>query len=75
LKAESYGEVRHGLDPGIGHASQKVLTEIVAPDGAINLVMPSDTEVGSATKTMTSVGVVHNQDNESLGLMLAFWVW
>ena len=68
LKAGNYGEVRHGLDPGIGLPSQKVLTEIVAPDGAINLVLPSDFDVGSArTKTTTSVGVVHNQENGAYG--------
>ncbi|KAJ4349495.1 uncharacterized protein N0V89_008111 [Didymosphaeria variabile] len=63
LKAGNYGEVKHGIDPGIGLPSQKVLTEIVAPDGAINLVLPSNFDVGSATKTTTSVGIVHNQDN------------
>ncbi|KIL84103.1 hypothetical protein FAVG1_12680 [Fusarium avenaceum] len=80
LKDGNYGKVRHGLDPGIGRASQKVLTEIVTPDGAINLVMPSDTEVGSATKTTTSVGVVHNTDNgihgadaRDLGLVTCRW--
>jgi hypothetical protein len=68
LKAGNYGEVQHGLDPGIGAPSQKVLTEIVAPNGSIDLVLPSDWEVGSAqTKTSTSVGIVHNQDNGAYG--------
>ena len=67
LKAGNYGEVQYGLDAGIGLPSQKVLTEIVSPDGAINLVLPSDFDVGSATKTMTSVGVVHNQENGAYG--------
>jgi NADPH2:quinone reductase len=67
LQAGGYGEVRHGLDPGIGEPSQKVLTEIVASDGAINLVLPSDFDVGTVEKTSTSVGVVHNQENGAYG--------
>jgi NADPH2:quinone reductase len=63
----NYGKVLHGIDPGIGLPSQKVLTEIVAPDGAINLVLPSNFDVGSATKTTTSVGIVHNQENGAYG--------
>ncbi|KAL1610589.1 hypothetical protein SLS60_002259 [Paraconiothyrium brasiliense] len=80
LEAGNYGEVRHGLDPGIGRPSQKVLTEIVTPDGAINLVLPSDVDVGSATKTTTSVGTIHNQqygphdpDNHDLGFVTCRW--
>ncbi|KAF9735018.1 hypothetical protein PMIN06_000788 [Paraphaeosphaeria minitans] len=80
LQAGGFGPVRHGLDPGIGLASQKVLTEVVAPDGAINLVLPSDFDVGSATKSTTSVGVVHNQedgaygaDASDLGLVTCRW--
>lgn len=67
LKDGEYGQVRHGLDPGMGGTSQKFLTEIVAPDGAIDLVMPSDIDVGSATKTTTFVGTVHHQDNGAFG--------
>jgi NADPH2:quinone reductase len=67
LKAGNYSQPKHGMDPGIGPSSQKVLTEIVAPDGAINLVLPSNYDVGSATKTLTSVGVVHNQDDGAHG--------
>ena len=67
LKAGDYGAVRYGLDPGIGLPSQKVLTEVVSPDGAINLVLPSNFNAGSATKTLTSVGVVHNQENGAHG--------
>lgn len=81
LKAGNYGLVQHGLDPGIGSSSQKVLNEIVTPDGAINLVMPSDTDIKSATKTITSVGVVHNTDNgahgadaRDLGLVTSRWL-
>lgn len=81
IEAGNYGPVLHGLDPGIGKSSQKVLNEIVTPEGAINLVMPSDTEIASATKTITSVGVVHNTDNGShgadardLGLVTARWL-
>jgi len=43
--------------------------------------MPSDTEIASATKTMTSVGVVHSTDNgchgadaRDLGLVTARWL-
>jgi NADPH2:quinone reductase len=81
LKNGDYGQVRHGLDPGIGEPSQKVLTEIVTPDGEINLVLPSDWDAGSATKTSTSVGIVHNQDNGAygadgtdLGLVTCRWI-
>jgi NADPH2:quinone reductase len=42
--------------------------------------MPSDTEVASATKSITSVGVVHNMDNgghgadaRDLGLVMSAW--
>ncbi|RYO00217.1 hypothetical protein AA0119_g6258 [Alternaria tenuissima] len=81
LKAGNYGELRHGLDPGIGLPSQKVLTEVVASDGSIDLVLPSDWDVGSSqTKTKTSVGTVHNQDNgahgadaSDLGLVTCRW--
>ena len=80
LDAGNYGPVKYGLDPGIGPPSQKVLTEIVAPDGAINLVLPSNFDVGSAVRTLTSVGVVHNQDNgahgpdaSDLGLVICRW--
>ncbi|TIA07632.1 hypothetical protein D6C81_09398 [Aureobasidium pullulans] len=81
LEAGDHGPVLHGLDPGIASSSQKVLNEIVPPEGAIKLVMPSDTEIASATKTMTSVGVVHNTDNgchgadaRDLGLVTARWL-
>ncbi|KAF7671095.1 hypothetical protein GT037_010876 [Alternaria burnsii] len=68
LKAGNYSELRHGLDPGIGLPSQKVLTEVVASDGSIDLILPSDWDVGSSqTKTKTSVGTVHNQDNGAHG--------
>jgi NADPH2:quinone reductase len=80
LKAGNYGEVYHGLDPGIGVPSQKVLTEIVAPNGAINLVLPSNFDVGSATRTTTNVGLVHNQgngadeaDGSDLGFVTSRW--
>jgi NADPH2:quinone reductase len=80
LEAGSYGPVLHGLDPGIGKSSQKVLNEIVTPEGAITLVLPSDTEIASATKTTTSVGVVHNTDGgahgadaRDLGLVMSAW--
>ncbi|KAJ4302836.1 hypothetical protein N0V90_001727 [Kalmusia sp. IMI 367209] len=62
LQAGNFGEVQHGLDPSIGLPSQKVLTEVVGPDGAINLVLPSEFDVGSVTKTTTSVGIIHNQE-------------
>ncbi|KAK5675086.1 hypothetical protein LTS10_012160 [Elasticomyces elasticus] len=67
LQSGAYGTVKHGLDPGIGLPSQQVLTEIVAHDGAINLVLPSNFDVGTVTRTLTSVGVVHNQDNGAYG--------
>jgi NADPH2:quinone reductase len=67
LQNGKYGEVRHGLDPGIGEPSKNVLTEIVVSDGAINLVLPSNWDVGAAEKTSTSVGVVHNQENGAYG--------
>jgi len=67
LQAGNYDKPSHGLDPGIGISSQKVLTEIVAPGGAINLVLPSDFDVEPAVKSLTSVGVVHNQDNGAYG--------
>ncbi|THZ18023.1 hypothetical protein D6C91_05676, partial [Aureobasidium pullulans] len=74
LEAGNCGPVLHGLDPVIGKSSEKVLNEIVTPEGAINLVMPSDANI-------TSVGVVHNTDNGShgadardLGLVTARWL-
>ncbi|KAF5228175.1 hypothetical protein FAUST_11282 [Fusarium austroamericanum] len=77
LKAGNYGDVRYGIDPGIGVSSKKVLTEIVAPGGAINIVLPSDWDTGAAVKTKTMVGIVHNADNESdardLGLVTCRW--
>ena len=47
LQAGKYGELRHGLDPGIGEPSKKVPTDIVASDEAINLVLPSNFDVGT----------------------------
>lgn len=68
LKAGGYGEVRHGLDPGIGQPSQKVLTDVVARDGGINLVLPSNWDTGSITKTETTVGIIHNQTGDGYGV-------
>ncbi|KAH8594219.1 chaperonin 10-like protein [Bisporella sp. PMI_857] len=65
-------EVRHGLDPGIGPQSARILKEIVVPGGAINLVLPSDFDVSPAVKTVTSVGAAHNQDNWGDSRDLAF---
>ena len=62
LKKGGYGEPQHGLDPGIGVHSKKVLDEIVAADGAINLVLPSNWSTVSAVKTTTSVGISHGAD-------------
>jgi NADPH:quinone reductase-like Zn-dependent oxidoreductase len=79
LASGKYGQVRHGLDPGIGPSSKPVLTEIVVPDGAINIVLPSDWDTGNATKTTTMVGYIHNGDNEAsgdgrdLGLVTCRW--
>jgi NADPH2:quinone reductase len=67
LQNGKYAELRHGLDPGIGQPSQKVLTEIIASDGAINLVLPSDFDVGTVERTSTSVGVAHDQENGAYG--------
>lgn len=80
LKDGKFGEVLHGLDPGIGKPSENVLNEIVASNGAINLVLPSDISVKSATKTKTSCGVVYNHDDgahgpdaSNLGLVTSRW--
>ncbi|CAN9337944.1 unnamed protein product [Alternaria alternata] len=82
LKTGDYGKVRHGLDPGIGEATKHVLTKIVAPDGAINIVLPNNWETGSVKKTMTMVGVIHNApatefgyfgDARDLGLVSCRW--
>lgn len=77
LKAGNYGEIKHGLDPGIGESSKAVLTEVVAPDGAINLVLPSDWDTGSAKKTKTMVGAIHNSkvfgDARDFGLVFCRW--
>jgi NADPH2:quinone reductase len=65
LKAGGFSQPRHGLDPGIGN---------------INLVLPSDTDTGTANKTHTSVGTIHNQehgrygpDASDLGLATCRW--
>jgi len=78
LKDGNYGEVKHGVDPGIGESSKAVLSEIVAPNGAINLVLPSDWDTGSAKRTKTMVGAVHHQseafgDARDLGLVMCRW--
>jgi hypothetical protein len=68
------------MDPGIGESSKKVLTEIVAPSGAINIVLPSDWDTGNATKSRTMVGCVHNWDKgadgdfRDLGLVTCRWI-
>lgn len=67
LEAGNFGAVRYELDPGIGLPSQKILTEIIAPNGAIDLVLPSNFDIGPITKTTTSVGIVHNLDNGAYG--------
>jgi NADPH2:quinone reductase len=72
--------VRYGMDPGIGDSSKKVLTEIVAPSGAINIVLPSDWDTGNAKKSRTMVGCVHNGDKgadgdfRNLGLVTCRWI-
>ena len=78
LKSGNYGEIKHGLDPGIGESSKAVLTEVVAPNGAINLVLPSDWDTGSTKKTKTMVGAIHNSsppfgDARDLGLVFCRW--
>ncbi|KAJ4123160.1 hypothetical protein NW768_009688 [Fusarium equiseti] len=79
LKAGNYGDVRYGVDPGMGDSSRKVLTEIVASDGAINIVLPSDWDTGAAVKTTTMVGSVHSEvdknhgDARDLGLVTCRW--
>jgi NADPH2:quinone reductase len=65
-------EVRHGLNPGIGEASAKILRAIVVPGGATNLVLPSDFDVSPAVKSSTSVGATHNQDHWGDSRDLAF---
>lgn len=67
LKSGDYGAVKHGLDPGIGEPAQKILTEIVDSDGVINLVLPSSFDVAPIARTLTSVGIVHNQENGAYG--------
>jgi NADPH2:quinone reductase len=68
------------MDLGIGDSSKKVLTEIVAPSGAINIVLPSDWDTGNATKSRTMVGCVHNGDKgadgdfRDLGLVTCRWI-
>jgi NADPH2:quinone reductase len=73
LESGSYGEVRHGLDPGIGEPSKSVLTEFVVPGGAINLVLPSEWDTGSAKKTSTMVSHVHEENGRDLGLVTCRW--
>jgi hypothetical protein len=68
LKSGRYPEPRHGLDPGIGEPSKKVLTEIVAKDGYIDLVLGvPDWDTAPATKSTTMVGLVHNETGEGYG--------
>jgi NADPH2:quinone reductase len=79
LESGNYGEVRHGMDPGIGESSKPVLSEIVVSGGAINIVLPSDWDTGNASKTTTSVGCIHNSDDgaygdsRDLGLVVCRW--
>lgn len=77
LESGKYGEVRHGLDPGIGSASKEVLTEFVVPGGAINIVLPVDWDTGKATKSTTMVGCIHNGNDDGdfrdLGLVVCRW--
>jgi NADPH2:quinone reductase len=78
LESGKYGEVRHGLDPGIGDSSKPVLTAFVGSGGAINIVLPSNWDTGKATKTVTMVGDCHNAagasfDGRDLGLVTCRW--
>lgn len=81
LKAGGFPEVRHGLDPGIGEPSKKVLTGIVAKDGTIDLVAGvPDWDTAPAHKTTTMVGLVHSETGEGysapghdLGLVTSRW--
>lgn len=68
LNSGGYPEPRHGLDPGIGEPSKKVLTEIVAKDGYIDLVQGvPDWDTAPATKSTTLVGLVHSDTGEGYG--------
>jgi hypothetical protein len=68
LKAGGFPQPRHGLDPGIGEPSKKVLTEIVAKDGTIDLVAGvPDWDTAPAHKTSTMVGLVHSETGEGYG--------
>lgn len=74
LKSGGYPEPRHGLDPGIGEPCKKVLTEIVAKDGYIDLVLGvPDWDTAPATKTSTMVGIVHSDAGDDLGLVTCRW--
>ncbi|KAK5074668.1 hypothetical protein LTR64_000872 [Lithohypha guttulata] len=74
LKSGGYPQPRHGLDPGIGEPCKKVLTEIVAKDGYIDLVLGvPDWDTAPATKTSTMVGIVHSDAGDDLGLVTCRW--
>ncbi|KAK5086888.1 hypothetical protein LTR05_004058 [Lithohypha guttulata] len=74
LKSGGYPQPRHGLDPGIGEPCKKVLTEIVAKDGYIDLVLGvPDWDTAPATKTSTMVGIVHSNAGDDLGLVTCRW--
>jgi NADPH2:quinone reductase len=78
LESGEYGEVRHGLDPGIGYSSKPVLTQFVGASGAINIVLLSNWDTEEATKTVTMVVDCHNaagasSDGRDLGLVTCRW--
>jgi hypothetical protein len=71
LAKGSYGELRYGLDAGMG--CKEFFDQVIAPGGTFNVVLPADFDLPTRTKTRTSVGAVHavdgGDDSRDLGLV------
>ncbi|KAL6229133.1 hypothetical protein BDW75DRAFT_235434 [Aspergillus navahoensis] len=70
--------VWHAIDAAIVPQSAEVLRRVVAPGGQIDFILPNDFDVAPATKSVTSVGSVHNQpefeNNEELGYVFSRYI-
>ncbi|OJZ80304.1 hypothetical protein ASPFODRAFT_85916 [Aspergillus luchuensis CBS 106.47] len=78
LEKAGHTSVWHAIDAAIVPQSAEVLKRVVSPGGQVDFILPNDFDVAPATKSVTSVGSVHNQpefeNNEELGYVISRYI-
>ncbi|KAL4860949.1 hypothetical protein BDV12DRAFT_204526 [Aspergillus spectabilis] len=78
LEQAGHTSVWHAIDAAIVPQSAEFLRQVVAPGGQIDFILPNNFDVAPATKSVTSVGSVHNQtefeNNEELGYVFSRYI-